>query len=85
MSNYFETVGDRMPDRMAIYLPSFWTNVNVYKRMAEELESRGQEVISQSHFYDLWQSEFSYVTIPKVGLAFIMFSLLTSTYIICVT
>lgn len=66
MQYYFQQIGDQMPDRMAIHLPSFLTNVLVYNRMKEELEGRGDEVISQAHFYSLWKDEFSHVTIPKV-------------------
>lgn len=57
-----------MPDRMAVHLPSYLTNVLVYIRMKEELEGRGEEVISQAHFYSLWKDEFSHVTIPKVNI-----------------
>ena len=55
-----------MPDRMAVHLPSFLTHGMVYGRMREELEQIGEGVISSSHFYNLWASEFPYVSIPKV-------------------
>lgn len=55
-----------MPDRMAVHLPSFLTNAAVHLRMKEELEGSGRHVISQSHFYNLWSSEFPHVSIPKV-------------------
>lgn len=66
MQNYFSQVGDCMPDRMAVHLPSFLTNALVYSRMKDELEASGRQVISQSHFYNLWSSEFPHVSIPKV-------------------
>lgn len=69
MQQYFSQVGDCMPDRMAIHLPSFLTNASVYSRMKEELEASGQQVISQSHFYSLWSTEFPHVSIPKVTQA----------------
>ena len=68
MRQYFNQIGDHMPDRMAIHLPSFLTHSNVYGRMKEDLESRNKSVISCSHFYNLWTSEFSHVTIPKVQI-----------------
>ena len=66
MRHYFSQVGDCMPDRMALHLPCFLTNATVYARMREELEGSGQQVISQSHFYSLWSTEFPHVSIPKV-------------------
>ena len=75
MQHYFDQVGDHMPDRMAIHLPSFLTNAAVHLRMKEELESSGRHVNSQSHFYNLWSSEFPHVSIPKVCVAVIANSL----------
>ena len=66
MRHYFEQVGDHMPDRMAIHLPSFLTNSAVYDRMKEEFEADGHPVISQSHFFNLRRTEFPHVSIPKV-------------------
>ena len=71
MRQYFEHIGDHMPDRMAIHLPSFLTSSVVYDRMKEEFEAGGHPVISQSHFYNLWKTEFPHVTIPKVFLSVI--------------
>ena len=69
MRRYFNQVGDHMPDRMAIHLPSFLTNALVYSRMKEELEAKNQTVISVSHFYNLWTTEFPHVSIPKVPIS----------------
>lgn len=66
MEFYFNQVGDHLPDRMAIHLPSFLTTNLVYRRMSEEFASKKQAIISQSHFYKLWSTEFRHVTIPKV-------------------
>lgn len=66
MRLYFDQIGDQMPDRLAVHLPSFLTQAAVYSRMKEEFESRGQPVVSSSHFYGLWGSDFSHVSIPKV-------------------
>lgn len=67
MQNYFNQVDDFLPDRMAIHLPSFLINALVYSRMKEELEATGRQVVCQSHFYNLWTTEFPRVSIPKVG------------------
>jgi hypothetical protein len=66
MDHYFSQVGDCMPDRMAVHLPSFLTNAAVHLRLKEELEASGRPVISQSHFYNIWSTEFPHVSIPKV-------------------
>ena len=66
LHNYFNQVGDHMPDRMAIHLPSFLTTIDIYTRMKEELHASGRPVVCQSHFYNLWSSHFSHVSIPKV-------------------
>ena len=63
MNSYFNQVGDHMPDKLAIHLPSFLTRSLVYERMKEDL---GTDTISSSHFHSLWMSDFSHVTIPKV-------------------
>lgn len=68
MEFYFNQVGDHLPDRMAIHLPSFLTNSLVFNRMNEDFTARRLPVISQSHFYKLWATEFPHVTIPKVKI-----------------
>ena len=38
----------------------------VYHLMEEELKPEGIEVVSQSHFYALWNEHFRNTVIPKV-------------------
>lgn len=69
MHHYFQQIGDQMPDRMAIHLPSLLTNTLIYSRMVEDMAAHGDEAISKSQFYNLWILEFPHVTIPKVRSA----------------
>lgn len=66
MQSYFHQIGDQMPDRMAIHLPSFLNNTLVYNRFKEDCEERREEIISQTQFFSLWKAEFPHVSIPKV-------------------
>lgn len=67
MNSFFHRMGDHMPDRMAIHLPSSLNTRKVYERMKEDLHSSKAVVVSQSQFYTLWKQQFPHVTIPKVG------------------
>ena len=67
MHNYFSLVGDYMPHRMVVHLPSNLSKLLVYHRMADEMKRRRHEqVVSQSQFFRLWDDNFSHVKIPKV-------------------
>ena len=73
MQHYFEQIGDQMPNRMAIHLPSFLNTTIVYNRMKEELEERGEEVVCDAQFSCLWKEEFPQVSIPKVAKQLLMY------------
>ena len=67
MDSFFTRIGDRMPDRPTIHLPSSLSKISIYQNMTEELQQRGKSVvISQSQFFDVWKTHFGHVTIPKV-------------------
>ena len=67
MKNYFEQMGDHMPDNNRIHLPSFLTKREVYQRMMSDLTDCGiKKIISLSTFYDLWERDFCHVLIPEV-------------------
>lgn len=66
MDLYFNQIGDHLPDKMAIHLPSFLTNKMIYERLISEFRAKGEDHISSSHFYKLWSEEFPHVSIPKV-------------------
>lgn len=67
MHNFVSLMGDRMPDRATIHLPSCLSKLSVYQRMCKALKERGKTtVISQSQFFEIWKCHFSRVVIPKV-------------------
>lgn len=59
-------IGDHLPDRLAIHLPSSLTMKGVYERMSEEMASNTCSVISRPQFYNLWKEYFPHITIPTV-------------------
>ena len=69
LSSYVKRIGDRMPHTEQIHLPSFLTKKSVYEMMVIEFNGQGmmeEDVLSMSHFYTLWATEFSHCVIPKV-------------------
>ena len=67
MRSFFNWMGEKMPDRATVHLPSSLTKLHVFKRMVDDLQSRGKEsIIQKSHFFEIWKSQFKHVTIPKV-------------------
>lgn len=68
MRQYFNLVGDYMPHRMTINLPSFLSKVSIYQRMVSDFQNREKEqIISKSQFFLLWEKHYSHVTIPSVS------------------
>ena len=64
---FFALMGERMPDRATVHLPSCLSKLSVYQRMNAEMKERKKtQIISQSQFFQLWKTSFSHVTIPKV-------------------
>lgn len=69
MKNYFEKMGDHMPDSNRIHLPSFLTKREVYQKICSDLSDEGvKEIVSLSTFYQLWDTEYSHVLIPEVSM-----------------
>ena len=67
LDSFFTCMGDRMPDRPTVHLPSSLSKVSIYNEMVDDLRRRGKDVvISQSQFFEVWKLHFSHVTIPKV-------------------
>lgn len=72
MTRYFNTIGDHMPHVQQTHLPHFLTKRDIYERMVLELIDEGiskNKVISQSYFYEIWESCFKHVVIPEVSIA----------------
>ena len=83
MDNFVSLMGDKMPDRATIHLPSCLSKLSVYHRMASDLKERGRsQVVSQSQFFEIWKTRFHHVTIPKVFLVF-LFVDLTLHWVFC--
>ena len=69
MEHYFSLVGDHMPHRMGIHLPSSLTKTAIYQRLVSDMKARDRpSVVSQAQFFKLWEDHYSNVTIPKVYL-----------------
>ena len=67
MHSYFNLVGDYMPIRMVVHLPSNLSKLSVYQRMVVDMTNRKKDsIVSKSHFFRLWEEHFSHVNIPKV-------------------
>lgn len=85
MSHFFNQIGDRMPHIQQVHLPHFLTKKDVYSRMKKELSEQGilpDKIVSQSHFYGMWETYFKSVVIPEVSWVEILCSC-TCTFIIC--
>lgn len=68
MTNYFERVGDKRPDKDGIYLPTCLTERAIHNHMVEELYLGDQsQAICFSQFNRLFRTSFPNVTIPKVS------------------
>lgn len=69
LSSYAKRIGEKMPHTQQIHLPSFLTKMAVYDMMVIELTEQAllkNEIISLSHVYGMWVTEFPNCTIPKV-------------------
>ena len=55
-----------MPTSTAIHLPSCLTKSDVYSLAFDDLTQWGLECCAISTFYEIWQSTFPNVKIPKV-------------------
>lgn len=64
---FVKAVGDYQPDRKGIHLPSYYTVGGIYQEMVKEFKARGEQPVSLSQFYEIWNTHFSDVQIPKVS------------------
>jgi len=68
MTDYFNKIGDKRPDKHGIYIPSCLTVKKMYNIMMEDLFNNDKsKAIHYSTFCDLFKSDFKHVTIPKVS------------------
>lgn len=70
MEQYFNLIGDHMPDKNQIHLPSWETQKSIYSRYVDDMADQGietDEVVALSSFYRIWSTRFSHVCIPEVS------------------
>lgn len=71
MERYFNLIGDKLPDKLKIHLPSWETQRDVFNRYKEDMTGVGipeDEFVSLSTFYRVWHDDFCHVSIPEVSL-----------------
>ena len=69
MDGYFNLIGDRMPDKNQIHLPSWENQKNIYCRYFQDMQKCGiseDEIAGISVFYKIWSKQFTHVVIPQV-------------------
>ena len=64
---FFDKVGDRMPMKNDLHLPSCLTKADVYALAFDDLSQGGLECCALATFYKIWTEEFPHVKIPKVS------------------
>ena len=68
MTQYFDKIGDKRPDKHGIYLPTCLTVKKIYNIMVEDLFNCDEAAaICYSSFCTIFKSDFKNVTIPKVS------------------
>ena len=61
-------IGDHLPDKAIVHLPSTLTMKSVYDRMKEDFRSQ-RETVSQPQFYNLWKEYARVISIAVAYLA----------------
>lgn len=64
---FISKVGDCMPMKEEIHLPSCLTKLDVYALAFDDLSQGSLECCGVSSFYNLWSAEFPNVKIPQVS------------------
>ena len=69
MDHYFNLIGDKMPDKDQVHLPSWETQKDIHSRYVQDMKERGisdEEIAGLSFFYKIWTDQFPSVVIPQV-------------------
>ena len=66
MRQFFNCVGDRMPDGVEINLPSYLNFKLLHEYMCEDLAKDGDVAISYTQLIHIMKTDFPKVRIPKV-------------------
>lgn len=75
LRSFFHKIGDRMPTKEQIHLPSCLTRADVYALAVDDLTQGGLQCCKRSTFYDVWKTNFPNVKIPKVNKTEMQFCL----------
>ena len=70
MDRYFHLIGDNMPQKKQIHLPSWETQKDIYHRYCEDMKRQGgtaADILCLSLFYKVWKTDFSMVVIPDLS------------------
>ena len=70
MTRYFHLVGDKMPHKDQIHLPSWESQKDIYTRYKSDMQLQQipeTEMVALSSFYRIWADDFSNVVIPEVS------------------
>jgi len=86
MRHYFNLIGDKMPHKNQIHLPSFECRKAYYHRYktdmaAQATEDSNHNIVSISMFYKIWKQHFNDVVIPKVGGLHAVFKYVCTKYV----
>lgn len=69
---FFDKVGDHMPMKRHIHLPSCLTKADVYFLAHDDLSQGGLECCARVTFYKIWSEEFPHVKIPRVSYYYVI-------------
>lgn len=80
---FIAKVGDHMPTKTEIHLPSCLTKGDVYALALDDLCQGGLQCCKKSTFYEVWRNQFPHVKIPKVCYIFREKCIWTKVITIC--
>ena len=66
LRTFIAKVGDGLPTKNEVHLPSCLTKSDVYSLACDDLSQGGLEPCKLSTFYEIWRANFTNVKIPKV-------------------
>jgi len=70
MDRYFHLIGDNMPHKKQIHLPSWETQKDIDHLYCEDMKHQGvaeADILCLSLFYTVWKVDFPTVVIPEVS------------------
>ncbi|CAH1239932.1 Hypp5908 [Branchiostoma lanceolatum] len=67
LRQFGEGFGDKMPDNIAIHLPSSMTKDGVFEKYIEKMAETKQKTVAKSTFLTMWREEMPGLKIPKTS------------------